>query len=81
LVGALAGVLAFLLITALASAKSRPPTAVLTLVLLLALALPIMSLAVFGPIRTGPLQSCAIAAILILSALTPWPSPPNTAAA
>ncbi len=40
-----------------------------------------MSLAVFGPIRTGPLQSCAIAAILILSALTPWPSPPNTAAA
>jgi hypothetical protein len=65
-----------LLLTALANAKSRPPaTAVLTLILLLALTLPLASLSVLGFDPTGPLQSFLLLAVLILTALEPWPLP------
>jgi len=35
--------------------------------------LPLVSLSVISPIPSGPIQSFALMAILVLSALTPWP--------
>jgi len=63
-----------LLLGALTTFRTRPPaTAILAVALLLFLLLPIMSLSVFQPLPTGPMQSCALLALLILCALQAWP--------
>jgi hypothetical protein len=62
-----------LLLAALtASTKPPPPTALAALALLLFLMLPLVSLRVLTPIPTGPIQSFALLALLVLSAVTPW---------
>jgi hypothetical protein len=54
-----------------------PPTALAVLALLLFLLLPLMALQALhiGPPAwpTGPLQSCALLAALVLTSLTAWP--------
>jgi hypothetical protein len=60
-----------LLLGALA-ASTKPPTALAALALLLFLMLPLVSLRVLTPITTGPIQSFALFALLILCAITPW---------
>jgi hypothetical protein len=63
-----------LLVGALAISTSRPPpTALAALALLLFLMLPLPALNALTLLPTGPLQSCALLALLILCALTPWP--------
>jgi len=63
-----------LLLAALATFRTRPPaTAIAALMLLLFLMLPIMSLSILTPLPTGPIQSCALFILLILTVLTPWP--------
>jgi hypothetical protein len=56
----------------LTTAKPPPPTAMAALALLLFLTLPLVSLRVLTPIPTGPIQSFALLALLVLSAVTPW---------
>jgi hypothetical protein len=71
-----------LLLIALATLRTAPPiTAAVALAILLFLTLPLSALTIFGPLPTGPMQSFALATLMILSALTPWPQPPATAAA
>jgi hypothetical protein len=50
-----------------------PPTALGALSLLLFLMLPLPALNALAPVPTGPIQSFALFALLILCALTPWP--------
>lgn len=55
--------------------RTRPPiTLFAAFTLLLFLMLPLASLSVFTPLPTGPMQSCALLALLLVCALTPWPS-------
>ena len=62
-----------LLLGALATTRSRPnPTAVAALACLLFLMLPIVSLNAIQPFPTGPLQACALFALLVLCSLGPW---------
>ena len=70
-----------LLLCALAASRKPPPaTAVIVCALLLFLMLPLVSLYVFQPLPTGPIQSFVLLAILILSALTAWPDAPGSMA-
>ena len=70
-----------LLLCALAASRKPPPaTAVIVCALLLFLMLPLVSLYVFQPLPTGPIQSFVLLAILILSALTAWPDAPGSKA-
>jgi hypothetical protein len=62
-----------LLIAAFSASRATPPlTAFLTLALLLFLMLPIVSLNVIRTTPSGPIQSFALFAVLLLSAITPW---------
>ncbi len=72
-----------------ASRTAPPPTALAVLALLLFLLLPLMAVQTLHtgppPWPTGPMQSCALFATLVLTALTPWPdnigrAAPNTPA-
>jgi hypothetical protein len=62
-----------------ASRTVPPPTAIVVLALLLFLLLPLMAVQALHngtpPWPTGPMQSCALLAILVLTALTPWHGP------
>jgi len=63
-----------LLLCALIAFRTRPPaTAILALALLLFLMLPLMSISVFQPLPTGPIQSCALLILLLLCTLQAWP--------
>jgi hypothetical protein len=65
----------FLLLGALLTIRTRPPATALTaFALLLFLMLPLGSLSVFTPLPTGPMQSCALLALLLTCTFTPWPS-------
>jgi hypothetical protein len=62
-----------LLIAGYSASRTMPlVTALATLALLLFLMLPIVSLNVIRPTPSGPLQSCALFAVLVLSAIAPW---------
>jgi hypothetical protein len=63
----------FLLLGALLTLRTRPPaTAFVAFMLLLFLMLPLGSLSVFTSIPTGPMQSCALLALILTCALIPW---------
>lgn len=63
-----------LLLGAVATFRKRPPaTAIFALALLLFLMLPVMSLSVLQPLPTGPMQSCALLALLLVCAVQGWP--------
>ena len=63
-----------LLLGAFTTTRTRPPaTAIAAFALLLFLMLPLASVSVLFPFPSGPVQAFALIAILILSALTPWP--------
>jgi hypothetical protein len=64
--------LPMLLLLGALAASTKPPTALAALALLLFLMLPLVSLRVLTPITTGPIQSFALFALLILCAITPW---------
>jgi hypothetical protein len=62
-----------------ATSHIKPPvTAILSLLLLLSLTLPLVSLSVIQPTPTGPIQAFTLLAVLILSVLTPWPDIAST---
>ncbi|SEF55322.1 Protein of unknown function [Bryocella elongata] len=64
-----------LLLAALAGPRLRASfTAMLALALLLALMLPLPALHALGVVPTGPLASVLLAALLLATALQPWPS-------
>lgn len=63
-----------LLLGALTARGRMPATAVLALLLLLAVMLPLPALHTFGIVPTGPLASFLLAALLLLTALQPWPT-------
>jgi hypothetical protein len=66
---------AFFLVGAFLNFRTRPPaTAILGLLLILFVALPIMAISSLSPgLPTGPIQSCALLLLLIVSAIAPWP--------
>jgi hypothetical protein len=58
----------------LASSRTRPPaTAILALAILLFLMFPLASLNTLQPLPTGPFQSVALLALLIVPAMAAWP--------
>jgi hypothetical protein len=62
-----------LLIASFSASRVTPPwTAFAALGLLLFAMLPLVSLNVIRPTPSGPIQSCALFAVLVLAALTPW---------
>lgn len=70
------------LLGALATFRSRPPaTAVVALSLIVFLTLPLISLSVVTPLPAGPIQSCALFALLVISSFQAWPSTPRADAA
>jgi hypothetical protein len=55
--------------------SAMPTTAMTTLALLLFLTLPLVGLSVIVPVfPAGPLQSCVLLLVLVLSTLQPWPT-------
>jgi hypothetical protein len=61
-----------LLLAALTASAKPAPTVLAALALLLFLMLPLVSLRGLTPLPTGPIQSFALLALLILCAITPW---------
>jgi hypothetical protein len=65
--------LPMLLLLSAVSMPRTPATAKAALALLMFVMLPLAALWVFGPLPTGLMQSAALLALLLLSAITAWP--------